>query len=207
MSYCVKCGKEIIEGAAFCTACGAPVKKEISQVVAQQNETAMVYVENQVQNEKFDKEEQEFLDNTHNLLRWELTAWSITSKILIIMGIIYTALFMTIFLAGIGLAAEGESLDGGLTIGISFLYAVIFGGTFLGIGIVSKKAAQKIPQYLNTVYTNLSIAYNRCGNVGMLVFSVILGAVSPIFFIINFVRMKSNRAIIEKIIKKQQGLE
>ena len=203
MSYCAKCGKEISEGAAFCTACGEPVKKEISQVVAQQNETAMVYVENQVQNEKFDKEEQEFLDNTHKLLRWELKAWSITSKILIITGIIYTALFMTIFLIGIGLAAEGESLGGGLTTGISFLYAVIFGGTFLGIGIVSKKAAQKIPQYIYTVYTDLSLAYNRCGSVGMLVFTIIFGTVSPIFFIINFVRMKSNRAVIEKIIKKQ----
>ena len=85
------------------------------------------------------------------------------------------------------------------------LMLAIFGGMFIALGIVSKKAAEKLPQYIDTVYTDLSLAYNRCGNVGMLIFNVLLGEVSPIFFIINFVRMKRNRAVIERILQNQQA--
>ena len=37
-----------------------------------------------------------------------------------------------------------------------------------------------------------------------LVFNVILGTVSPIFFIINFVRMKANSKLIQQILAHQQ---
>lgn len=193
MSYCIKCGKEIEEGAAFCIGCGAPVEKEISAA----------YVEPIVFNEEFDREEREFLENTHRLLRWELKAWNIASRVWIIMGTVYAAIFGLIFLIGLIMATIGESFGGGFTMGMSFMYSVIFGGMFIGLGIVSKKAAEKIPQYIDTIYTDFSLAYNRCGNVGMLVFSIVLGVVSPIFFIINFVRMKSNRAVIERIMHNQ----
>ena len=45
----------------------------------------------------------------------------------------------------------------------------------------------------------------RLDFVGMLIFNVLLGVVSPIFFIINFVRMKRNRAVIERILQNQQA--
>ncbi len=193
MSYCVKCGNEIIEGAAFCSVCGASVKKEIPAAP----------VEPTVFNSEYDREEREFLENTHRLLRWEQKSWNIASKVLIIIGIVYASIFMILFLVGMAAAIGGNSFGGGLTMGMCFSYAIVFGGMFIGLGIVSKKAAEKIVQYINTVYTDISLAYNRCGNVGMLVFNIILGVVSPIFFIINFVRMKSNRAVIERIMCNQ----
>ena len=192
MAFCTKCGKELTEGAAFCVGCGAPV-----------GNTAPVSAAPQVSEEDLAREEREFLDDTHRLLRWEMKAWNIASKVFIIMGIAYAALFMLLFMVGIILTATGDSYGGSFTAGISFVYAIIFGGMFIALGIVSKKAAEKIPQYIDTVYTDLSLTYNRCGNVGMLVFTVILGVVSPIFFIINFVRMKTNRAVIERIMQKQ----
>ncbi len=193
MRYCVKCGKEIVEGAAFCTECGAPLEKEISVALAQSGAF----------NEENDREEREFLENTHRLLRWELKAWSIASKFWIIFGIIYAAFFLLYTLIGIIISVEEQFL-GGFFIGFGFIMALFLGGSFIGIGVVNKKAAEKLPQYINTVYTDLSISYKRCGSVGMLVFNAIFGVVSPIFFIINFVRMKTNRKLIEKIINSQK---
>lgn len=202
MSFCIKCGKEIEEGAAFCIGCGAPVEKQIPVEPVEQTEVSSASAEPVVFNEEFDREEREFLDNTHKLLRWELKAWSIASKVSIIVGIIYAVIFSLYTIAGVVMTAD-DILFGSFFTGLGSFATVFGGGSLIGIGIVSKKAAEKIPQYLDTVYTDFSLTYNRCGNVGMLVFSVILGVISPIFFIINFVRMKSNRAVIERIIHNQ----
>lgn len=191
MGYCMKCGQEIIEGAAFCIGCGTPVEAK-----------APAAAEPAVADSKWEAEEREFLENTRRLLVWERTAWSIASKVFLIMGIVFAALFSLVFLVGIAAAIDGDAF-GGIALGMGLAYAIFFGGTFIALGIINKKACQKLPQYIDTVYTDFSLTYNRCGNVGMLVFSVILGAISPIFFIINFVRMKTNRALIEKIMSIQ----
>ncbi|MBQ6714266.1 MAG: zinc ribbon domain-containing protein [Clostridia bacterium] len=198
MSYCIKCEKEIEKGAAFCTECGAPVEKETS-ANPEQNK---VPVQSPTFNEEFDREEREFLDNTHKLLRWELKAWSIASKVSIIMGIVYAVVFSIYTIVGIAMFASDYFL-GGFFIGFGTTAAILGGVMFIGIGIVSRKAAERIPQYIDTVYTDFSISYKRCGNIGMLIFNVVLGVVSPIFFIINFVRMKANRNVIERILKNQ----
>ena len=188
MRYCVKCGKEIVEGAAFCAACGAPVEVQpVAPAAAPSFEDALI------------REEREFLENTYNLLRWEMKAWDIASKVFIIVGIVYAA-FFTLF-SFIGAIGGGEV--GAVFTAIGFFYAILFGGMFVALGIVNKKAAEKLPQYINTVYTDISIAYRRCGDVGMLIFCILFGAVSAIFFVINFVRMKANRAVIERIMRNQ----
>lgn len=206
MSFCIKCGKEIEEGAAFCIGCGAPVEKEIPVELAEQGEVSSASSEIQAFNEEFDREEREFLDNTHRLLRWELKAWSIASKVTLIVGIIYAVFFLLYTIVGVLMTADGI-LFGSFFAGVGSFATVFGGGSFIGIGIVSKKAAEKIPQYLDTVYTDFSISYKRCGNIGMLVFNAIFGVISPIFFIINFVRMKANRAVIERIFKNQNVQE
>ncbi|MBR4017549.1 MAG: zinc ribbon domain-containing protein [Oscillospiraceae bacterium] len=194
MSYCVKCGQELIEGAAFCVRCGAPVETD----------TPIPAVPAVVSNE-LDQEACEFLENTHRLLRWEHKAWSIASKVFLIVGIVFAALFMLLSFIGLIAAIAGSHFGGGFAMGMFFIYAVLFGGMTIGFGIVNKKAGEKLPQYIDTVHTDFSLAYNRCGNVGMLVFTVIFGVVSPVFFIINFVRMKANRAVIERIISNQNA--
>ena len=201
MSYCTNCGKEIQEGAFFCIGCGAPVN---ATAPAAPEQTVALAATEQTQTSYAESygEAREFLDNTHKLLRWEMKAWNIASKFFIVFGIIFAAIFSLYILVGLIVSAE-DSLLGGFFTGFGTVSTVLYGGMFIGLGIVSKKAAEKIPQYLNTLYTDFSIAYNRCGNVGMLIFNVLLGVVSPIFFIINFVRMKANRNLIETIIQNQ----
>ena len=167
MGYCAKCGQELKEGAAFCSACGAPVETRIPAPAAPPAFDEEAY-----------RKECAFLETTHRLLRWEQKAWSIASKVFSIVGIVFAALFMLLFLAGLFVALAGEDFDGGMIMVISFTYALIFGGTFIALGIVNKKAGQKLPQYIDTVYTDFSLTYKRCGSVGMLVFSILFGAMN-----------------------------
>ncbi len=194
MRYCTKCGQKIVDGAAFCVSCGEQVETDNNF-----NAAHHVFEEN------LDREAYEFLETTHRLLRWEQKAWSIASKVFIIIGIIYAAFGMLFSLFGITAILISENIGGIVLFVFFFLYSVIIGGTIIGTGIVSKKASEKLPQYIDTVYTDFSLTYNRCGSVGMLVFTIIFGAVSPVFFIINFVRMKSNRAVVERIIQNQNA--
>ena len=188
MAYCEQCGKELISGSGFCSFCGAPTAAR----PADQPFTPPAPVDTH-------SEEQEFLDWTHRLLRWERKAWSISGKVYLVLGIIYAALFA---LLGVVFLALNDSF--GAALGLVYLwYSILFGAMFIGLGIVNKKAADKIPFYLNNLYTDFRYAYDRCGNVGMLVFCALLGTVSPVFFIINFVRMKANRKLIERIIARQ----
>lgn len=192
MRYCNKCGQMLAEGAAFCGSCGAPVESELPAPVVLP-----------VVNEKLIAEERAFLETTHRLLRWEYKAWSIASKVFIIMGIVFTAVFMLFCLIGLVAVMVSEDSGGEIAMVMGILYATVYGVMFIALGIVNKKAGQKLPQYINTVCTDFSLTYNRCGSVGMLVFCILFGAVSAIFFIINFARMKANRAVIERILRNQ----
>lgn len=203
MSYCIKCGRKIEENFAFCMGCGEPVKKE-APTTPPQIEVLNPTTQHQTFNENPHQEESEFLDNTHKLLRWERKAWSIASKFWIIIGIVYAVIFSLYVLLGISMSSQDYFL-GGVFTGIGIFASMFGGGTFIAFGIISKKAAEKLQQYIDTLYTDLSISYKRCDNVGMLVFNIIFGVVSPVFFIINFVRMKSNREVIERIIKNQNA--
>lgn len=227
MRYCIHCGNPLNPGASFCHTCGAalkaivpeadetpvatPVVEEIPQVepvevcAAEPIAEEPVVVEEPAANEPvvlpaaYDKDirdEKKFLDETHKFLRWEKKAWSIAGKVFLIVGIVFAALF---FLLGIILAAT-ESPE----VGIVFLmYALIYGVMFIGIGIVNIKAAGKIDQYTETLYKNFSLANNRCNSIGMIVFCYFFNNIALVFFVINFVRMKCNKAMRERILKRQ----
>ena len=196
MRYCVNCGKELNENAAFCVACGTPVPAEETAPIAP------VVAEPAVVCEAANQEEVEFLENTHRLLRWEMKAWSIAGRVLTIMGIVLAAIYALLFVIGFGMLLSGDE-EGLVLIALSATYSVFICGMLIAFGIISRKAAGKIPQYLDSLYTDLSLAYNRCGSIGMLIFTAIFGIVSPVFFIINFVRMKANRDVIERILRNQ----
>lgn len=232
MRYCIHCGNPLNPGASFCHTCGAalkavvpeadetpvaaPVVEEAPQAepmevcaaepVAEEPiaEEPVVVVEPAVNEpvvlpasyDKDIRDEKKFLDNTHKFLRWEKKAWSISGKVLLIVGIVFAALF---FLLGIILAAT-ESPE----VGIVFLmYALIYGVMFIGIGIVNIKAAGKIDQYTETLYKNFSLANNRCNSIGMIIFCYFFNNIALVFFVINFVRMKCNKAMRERILKRQ----
>ena len=223
MRYCSNCGNPLNPGASFCHTCGAALKAIVPEtdetpVVAPVVEAepapqaepvvieaAPVVIEAapaaepvvlQANNDKDVQDEKKFLDDTHKFLRWERKAWSIAGKVQLILGIVYAALFL---LLGIILAAAESPAAGA----VMLVYAVIFGLLFIGLGIVGLKAAEKIPQYTDTLYKDFRAAYKRCTSIGMIVFCYFFNTISLVFFIINFVRLKSNRAMCDRILSRQ----
>jgi hypothetical protein len=150
----------------------------------------------QANSDKDVQDEKKFLDDTHKFLRWERKALSISGKVMLIVGIAFAALF---FLLGIILAAVESGAAGAMML----LYAVLYGVIFIGIGVVNLKAADKIPQYTDTLYKDFRAAYKRCTSIGMIVFNYFFNTIALVFFVINFVRLKSNRAMCERILSRQ----
>ncbi len=177
--YCPRCNNELDDGSNFCRFCGATLD--------QSNDA---------------REEQEFLDTTHRLLRWERTAWSITGKVFLILGIVIAALYGLIgFIALFAVMDGDESAFFAAFMGL--FYGIFLGGMFIAIGIVSRIACNKIPQYLDSMYTDFLPTRDRCGSIGMIVFTALFNEIALVFFIINFVRMKSCKNIINRILSRQ----
>ena len=208
MRYCSYCGQPLNPGSAFCHHCGAALKAVVPeadeipvQEIPVQEEPApekIVTIEAPASDEKAIAEEKAFLEQTHRLLRWERKAWSIAGKVFLIMGIIFAALF---FLMGIIFLAVGE--DVAFLGAVFFVYALIVGCMFIAIGIINIIAAGKIPQYTDTLYKDFRAAHKRCNSIGMIVFGYFFNTIALVFYVINFVRMKSNKAMAERILTRQ----
>ncbi len=174
MGFCTNCGKELPADAAFCSSCGTA--------------TAGTTVKNT-------NEEQEFLDLTYRFLRWEQKAWKIYGTVVLIVGICFTAFFLLLMTIGLIIGDEGF-----VVAIIGFFYALLFGGIYITIGAISLAAAKKIPQYLESLHTDFRPTFNRCDSVGMLIFTIFFNNVAFVFFLINFIRMKANRQMIDRIL-------
>ena len=187
MRTCTNCQREVNDEISFCPYCGTPL-----------TEAAL-------------SEEQAFIDTTHRILRWERKAWSIAGKACLIMGIIFAVIFFLYGLIFLALGETSYTFFGEITANVFtilfFVYSFVFGGLLIALGIISRVAANKTVQYLDSMYTDFRPTLNRCGSVGMMIVSILFGVVSPIFFIINFVRMKANKELIQRILNRQNSAE
>ena len=125
MSFCSNCGKEILEGTAFCGACGTPVEEKTTPPAT---DTAPNFSDG-INEEALIKEEQEFLDTTHDLLRWERKSWSIFSKFYMIFGIIYGALFALV--GFVGLMPTLKAIETGHDIALANKETLVVGGDLI----------------------------------------------------------------------------
>ena len=174
MAFCINCGYELTQGANFCINCGTavaptPVEEPIAPPVVPvaptpKDSTADI------------QEEQEFLDNTYKLLRWEKKAWLICGIVSLCIGTILCIVSFTI------------------------------GAYLVGAGIVGIVSSGKIPQYINNLYLDIRPTATRCGDVGMLILTILFGEVALIFFLINFIRVKSQGRLISRIEARQKGI-
>lgn len=180
MAFCTNCGCELAAGATFCGNCGTSATALSADL----------------------SKEQQFLDTTHKFMRWEKKAWSICGTVYTVLGIIFAAFFSLFSIIFLSLGDDALALFGG----IFFVYALIFGGMFIAVGIVNKINAKKLAGYLEQMHTNLQPTLDRCSSIGMIVLCVFFNEIALIFYIINFVRMKSSKQLIEQILSRQKGL-
>ena len=100
MRFCTNCGNAIFDGQKFCPACGTSLTSNSSNATTYGNPYSANVFTGQKSEEFLLQEEQEFLDTTHRILRWEQKAWNITGKVFIILGVVFAALFFFIAFAG-----------------------------------------------------------------------------------------------------------
>lgn len=168
--FCNNCGTQIPDGYNFCQNCGASLNTDANLT-----------------------EEQQFLDDTHRFLRYERIPWKIQGIVLIICGAVIALCGL---LAGIclGVASETAALGGFFT-GTYFS----MGAMFVGIGIVNIKMIAKVDFYLDRVYSDPKTVFARTESIGMIVFCAFFNEIALAFYIVNFVRMKCNKNVVERI--------
>ena len=195
----------VVEVAAPIVEEATPATEVVAEPAAQEPAAAeIVPVDAPRHNTQELKEEKEFLDITHRLLRWERKAWSISGKFNLIFGIVFAAYCTLIGLSmSISSLASDEAVPSVVGLVLILVYGVVFGGLIISMGIVSLKIVGKIPQYTDTLYKDFSATYKRCSSVGMIVLCAIVNMIPMAFYLINFARMKNCQGIIDRILTRQ----
>lgn len=182
MKTCFNCRYVNDDDACYCASCGADIS---SGALA---------------------EEQRFLDDCRRSLNHERRA-------LRIVGIVFTVIAAIICLGLIAaligtLASVSDATDeAALVTTVSFIAITIdlfvYVPWLLVTGIVNLVSASRTEKAMDAVYTDLSAVVRRNGSVKRIVFGAFFNSIAMIFIIINFSKLKSNRALIERIIARQ----
>lgn len=178
MIHCNNCGHEIPDTDRFCSVCGSPVGA-IPVAPA-----PVIGIE----------QEKECLDDFHRFLKYERLCWKI-------FGIVWLVLSCAIF--SIGFIMLLASMAEEFLVGMGFTYMLI-SLMYLPLAIINLKMVKKAENYMNIVYNDVTPVAERCGNAGMIVLGAIFNEIAMVFIIINFVRVKNNKAIIESAAARQQ---
>ena len=178
MKYCLHCGNELTDDARFCVACGAQTD---SDPLA---------------------EEKEFLQQTHRFLKYE----RLCCKIPAIFFLIFSLLFIGISLLFLILSPQMHYENGQIGMALMFGIYFVYGLFFLPISIINFVMVKKATKYMNGIYVDPRHTLDRCGSVGRIVLAAFFNNIALVFIIINFVRMKNNAALIERIKQRYEQL-
>lgn len=207
MAICKGCQSELTEGARFCSVCGKPVEVEATPAAEAVNESEtfgysqpaqsvyqeaeQAYQQTPVYNtsayasgtaETTTKaQQQECLDNMYARLKNERLCWRI-------FGIVWSVLCGIFIIAGF---AEP----------ILLVYAVLYAP----LAVINFLMIGKVNRYIDTLYTDCGPAVERCNSIGMIVFCYFFNTIAMIFFIINFVSVKSNKQTFADIKRNQDA--
>lgn len=144
------------------------------------------------------KEKATCLHHLRRNLRHERKCWNIFGGVWLGFSIFFF-LFSLLYI-GIGVGLETPELA--LFSPIFFLYTILF----LPIAIINLVMANKITGYLNKLDTDLKPAVERCEGIWLIVMGVLFNTIAMIFIIVNFVHVKSNRELLNEIVRDQQRL-
>lgn len=198
MKYCEFCGHQLPDYAAFCERCGA------QQPVMQQH-VQPSYAVHTAEPAASPEEEYRLLEQMKKLLRAEHLAWKIAA-------IVNTCLIGLSVLGLIVLLASGFSFtkffesiyDYSEDFGGSYDFSVSLNSFAFSIPgvIIGFIMAAKTKRYYQCIHTYPAAAINRCGSVGSIVMGALFNEVALIFIIINFVRCKSNKKLLDQILQR-----
>ena len=174
MKYCSHCGKELFDDARFCDACGT-----------QADDRAL-------------EQEKEFLQQTLRFLKYERLCGRIVGIILLV----FALLFIGISLIWLALSFQMHFENGRIGMAFAFALYLLYGLLVLPFAIVNLVMAKKVTKHMNAVYTDPRPTLTRCGSAAPLVLAIFFNNIALIFIIINLIRVKSNRSLVERIIAR-----
>ncbi len=188
MKYCAHCGKPMEDNARFCFACG-------KEVGAAPTPTQTFY-----QQPGNPAEEKECLDNFYTTFKWERIAWKVSGIVGLVLAIVYGSTGG--FIMFLNLISDGELNMMIAGFGIPYVF---FALVILPIVIINLKMISRAQYYMDTLYADTAGMVKRTSSIGMIVFAAIFNQYALICIIINFVRTKSNKALLDRIIARQQA--
>ncbi len=192
MPFCKSCGKGLPTDAEFCVSCGVPVEKYEEQYTDNNMPAPPVVPEEQGDNGS--ERRQKLMDNFYLRLKWELKAWSISSKVMTIFGGACAGLSLLSLMIALISWSEFSAFFG-MYAYMFFIYALIT----LPIGIVSIVMTGKVRKYMEGLYYDCGPAVKRGESIGMIVFNYLFNEVALVFFLINFITIKMHREEFEEI--------
>lgn len=228
MPFCKKCGRGLPLDADFCSNCGTKVEGRERTYEQQNNGyNNNGYNNNGYNNNGYNNNgynanynsnsdyqtyqepprdrgdggaarRQNTLDHFYLRLKWERIAWSIASKVFIILGAVLLTISLIIFIIGI---ANGI---GYVSFFLPFWYS-FYGVSIAGIGVVNYIMVGKVQRYMDGLYHNCEPAVTRGESVGMIIFCYFFNTVALVFYLINFIQIKCNREDFEEIRRLQMN--
>lgn len=125
--------------------------------------------------------QQECLNSVYIRLKHERLCWKIC-------GIFYLVFCAVFFVIGIATCWFGVGF-------VFLLYSILF----LPIAIINMVMIGKVDYYRNSLYNDCGPTVTRSTSVGNIVFAAFFNEIALIFIIINFVFVKRNKAVFDKI--------
>lgn len=169
MKYCSNCGTVLANDAHFCSGCGAAAMN-------------------------FEAEKRECIEDFRKILKWERFGWRLFGIIFLVCSLLVLTGAMAIIMAG-GMTGYSYRVDMGI---IGGLYLLV-GLTYLAIAIANLVMAKRAGEYRENLDYEPKFVIDRCGSVGLIVLGAIFNPLALVFIIINFVRTKTCKHIIEKL--------
>lgn len=208
MKYCKKCGKELVENARFCNACGAPVEfapttdenPYANEAPVYKTQPVNVKTEAPKSDEELRAEEQALLDKFSLGLKHERLAWKITGVVWVAISAFYSFFGLVLsLLMGAAIAAEGGEFLAFIPVAIIYTF---MGAMFLPIAIINLSMNKKLVNYRAKLYTDCQDGIGHF-SVGSIVFCAFFNGVALVFNIVYFIIAKNNTAVIERIKARQ----
>lgn len=188
MKNCIKCGKPLDDNERFCTVCGTDSRQTAESLAEEEA-----------------RQESEFCASYKRILRYE-------SRALKIIGIVYLVLTLalavvTFVLMGSDSIAVPEELvmllTGGETELTSYLFSCVL--YYCIISAINMILAKRTEACYDAFGSDISKTVRHYSSFLTLFLCIMFNKIALIFYIINFIKTRSNAALITKMIVKQRA--
>ncbi len=169
MKYCSNCGTALTDAAQFCSGCGAATGN-------------------------IEAEKRECIEDFRKFLKWERFGWRLFGIIFLVCSLIILTCALAIIIAG-GMTGYSYRLDMAV---VGIMYGCM-GLLYLPIAIVNLVMAKKAGECREDLDRDPKRVIGRCESVGLIVLAAIFNNLALVFIIINFVRAKTCKHIIDKM--------